>query len=79
MTHYIIGTNIANSNLSKKNFSEILSEVDISSFNKMHLKKSSAKWQQFFLGFNVWENEPTDNNETGGLPTLPRPYKDVFE
>ena len=35
------------------NFSEILSEIHIFSFKKMHLKKSSAKWQPFCLGLNV--------------------------
>ena len=41
------------------NFSEILSEIHIFSFKKMHLKMSSAKWWQFCLGLkvlmlNVW-------------------------
>ena len=35
------------------NFSEILSEIHAVSFNKMHLKMSSAKWRQFCLGHNV--------------------------
>ena len=29
------------------NFSEILSEINTFSFNKMHLRMLSAKWQQF--------------------------------
>ena len=33
-------------------FSEILSQIHISSFKKMHLKMS-AKWRQFSLGLNV--------------------------
>ena len=36
------------------NFSEILIEIHTFSFKKMHLKMSSAKWQQFCLGLNVW-------------------------
>ena len=35
------------------NFSEILSEIHIFSFKKMHLKMSSAKWRPFCLGLNV--------------------------
>ena len=32
------------------NFSEILCEIHTFSFNKVHLKMSSAKWQQFCVG-----------------------------
>ena len=35
------------------NFSEILIEIHIFSFKKMHLKTSSAKWWPFCLGLNV--------------------------
>ena len=35
------------------NFSEILIEIHAFSFNKMHLKMSSAKWRPFYLGLNV--------------------------
>ena len=35
------------------NFSEFLIVIHIFSFNKMHLKMSSAKWRPFCLGFNV--------------------------
>ena len=35
------------------NFSEILIEIDIFSFKKMHLKVSSAKRRPFCLGLNV--------------------------
>ena len=35
-----------------KNFSEILIEISTFSFNKMHLKMSSAKWRLFRLGLN---------------------------
>ena len=33
--------------------SEILIEINIFSFNKMHLKMSSAKWRVFLVGLNV--------------------------
>ena len=35
------------------NFNEILSKIHTYSFKEMHLKMSSAKWQQFCLGFRV--------------------------
>ena len=35
------------------NFSEILSEICASSFKKMHLKMSAAKWHPFCLGLDV--------------------------
>ena len=35
------------------NFSEILVGIQTFSFNKMHLKMSSAKWRPFCLGLNV--------------------------
>ena len=35
------------------NFSQILSEIHTFSFEKMHLKISSAKWWQFCLSLNV--------------------------
>ena len=35
------------------NFSEILIEINTFSFNKMHLKMSSAKWRLFLVGLNV--------------------------
>ena len=35
------------------NFSEILIAIYTFSFKKMHLKKSSGKWQPFCLGLNV--------------------------
>ena len=35
------------------NFSEILFGIQTFSFNKMHLKMSSAKWRPFCLGLNV--------------------------
>ena len=36
-----------------RNFSEILIEIHIFSFKKMHLKMSSGKWRPFYIGFNV--------------------------
>ena len=35
------------------NFSEFLIVIHTSSFNKMHLKMSSAKWRPFCFGLNV--------------------------
>ena len=35
------------------NFSEISIEIHMFSFKKMHLKRSSAKWQKFCLGPNL--------------------------
>ena len=35
------------------NFSEILNEIDVFSFKKMHLKMSSAKCRPFYFGLNV--------------------------
>ena len=35
------------------NFSEILSEIHPFSFKKMHLKMSSGRWRQFYLGLNM--------------------------
>ena len=37
----------------RTNFSQILSEIHTFSLKKMHLKMSSAKWRQFYLGLNV--------------------------
>ena len=37
----------------EKNFSEILIEIDIFSFKKMHLKMSSGKWRPFCIGLNA--------------------------
>ena len=37
----------------RMNFSDILIEINTFSFNKMHLKMSSAKWRLFRLGLNV--------------------------
>ena len=36
------------------NFSEILSEIQTFSFNKMYFKKSFVKWRPYCLGLNVW-------------------------
>ena len=35
------------------NFSEMIIEIHILSFKKIHLKMSSGKWRPFCLGFNV--------------------------
>ena len=39
------------------NFSEILIEMYVFSFKKMHLKMSSAKWRPFCLGLNVLKKQ----------------------
>ena len=46
------------------NFSEILSEIHTFPFTKMHLKMSSVKWRQFYLGLNVlnWNEIPTSRS-----------------
>ena len=46
------------------NFSEILIEINIVSFNKMYLKMSSAKWRLFRLCLNVImdRRRPGDDN-----------------
>ena len=41
-----------------RNFSEILSAIRAFSFNKMHLKTSSAKWSPFCLDLNVLTVHP---------------------
>ena len=38
----------------RTNFEEILIEIHIFSFKKMHLKMSSGKWRPFCLGLNVF-------------------------
>ena len=40
------------------NFSKILIDIQISSFKKIHLKMSSAKWRPFCLGLNVLTHWP---------------------
>ena len=40
------------------NFIEILIEIYIFSFQKMHLKMSSGNWWQFCLGLNVLTHDP---------------------
>ena len=44
------------------NFGEILSKIRVFSFKKMHLKMSSAKWRQFFLGLNVLVNNTAQHS-----------------
>ena len=45
------------------NFSEIIIEIYIFSFKKMHMKMSSGKWQPSCFGFNVLTRllQPNDN------------------
>ena len=44
---------------------EILSEIHIFSFQKMHLKMSSTKWQLFCLGLNVLTYSSTNIGVAG--------------
>ena len=53
------------------NFSEIWIETNAVSFNKMHLKMSSAKWRIFRLGLNVLRVSSLNN----GIPIL---IKDLY-
>ena len=53
------------------NFNEILIEIYIFSFKKMHLKMSSVKWRPFCLGLNVLKMV---NVSSGG----PSHYSDVM-
>ena len=46
------------------NFSEIVSKIHIFSFEKMHLKISSAKLRPFCLGLNVLKRSPVYNIKT---------------
>ena len=68
------------------NFSEILREIRTSSFKKIYLKTSSAKWRPFGLGLNVkmghgmmvpvsYTNSTTRNTFYAGVIVLL--YKDV--
>ena len=61
------------------NFSEMLIEVHICemlikvhtfSFKKMHLKISSAKWRQFYLGLNVWSDPLSYFQDRSRIPSL---------
>ena len=45
------------------NFSEILIEIHILSFKKMHLKMSAGKWRPFCLGLYVLNTQITSFNE----------------
>ena len=44
--------NIVNLNL-RNNFCDILSEIHTTPFKYTHMKMSSAKWRQFYLGLNM--------------------------
>ena len=48
------------------NFNEILIEINTFSFNKMHLKMSSAKWRLFRLGLNVLNTDRGIGTRTCG-------------
>ena len=52
-----LGTNFSEITASKF-FSEMLTEIQMFSFNKMPLKMSSAKWRPFCLGLKVLNAKP---------------------
>ena len=54
------------------NFSEILGEINLFSFKKMHLKMSSAKGRLFSVGLN--ELNVDGNKSTGLMPEPMRSY-----
>ena len=69
------------------NFSEILSEIHIFSFKKMHLKMSSAKWWPFCLVLNVliWQGQGwsllttgQSGNPSGNHLPLERTHQNVL-
>ena len=57
------------------NCGEILSEIHIFSFMKMHLKMSSAKWRPFCLGRNVLIVVRVTACRLFGTKALPEPIK----
>ena len=59
------------------NFSEILIEIYIFSFKKMHLKISSGNWQPFCLGLNVLKKN-IHTYKTRGYSGIPNGYSIVF-
>ena len=52
------------------NFSEILIEIHISSFNKINLEMLSAKCRPFCLGLNVWSASPFYGTQPWSSPWL---------
>ena len=46
----------------RTNFNEILIEIHIFSFKKIHFKMSSGKWRPFCLGLNVLSDSPMAMN-----------------
>ena len=51
------------------NFSENWCEIHTFSFKKMHLRMSSAKWQQFCLGLNVFYTHCVPATPNGNIDT----------
>ena len=59
------------------NFSEILIEIHIFSFRKMHLKMSSAKWRPFCLGLNMLTPERYKSNSLSMYWSNSRKYHKI--
>ena len=53
------------------NFSEILIEIYIFSFEKIHLKMSHGKWRPFCLGLNVLRTNPNQSLDIQWLLLIP--------
>ena len=56
------------------NFSEVLIEIQIFSFRKMHFKMSSVNWRPFCLGLNVLKLRLRKSVGRGHLPFYDRQY-----
>ena len=52
----------------RTNFSEILVEINTSSYMKMHFKMSSGKWRPFYIGLSVVTVLTPLGNETWPAP-----------
>ena len=69
----------------RTNFSEILVEINTSSYMKMHLKMSSGKWRPFYIGLSVVTVLTPLGNETWPAPPpnhsrpLPPPSSPIID
>ena len=52
------------------NFSEILIEIHIFSFNKMQLKMSFGKWRPYCVGLNVLTEMPVNHDVCRSLSSI---------
>ena len=60
------------------NFSEVLTEMYIFSFTKVHLKMSSGKWRPFCLGLNVITSDLLEEWNTDGLCSIGLRHEDWY-